>query len=68
MEIALCARCYRVRRRGATRQPDEGCPEIYVRLSPSCVNRRARYRHCVYRIPTVRLRLSPVDHTRAAMG
>ena len=32
------------------------------------VNRRARYRHCVYRIPTVRLRLSPVDHTRAAMG
>ena len=28
MEIALCARCYRVRRRGATRQPDEGCPEM----------------------------------------
>ena len=34
MEIALCARCYRVRRRGATRQPDEGCPEM-LRLSPS---------------------------------
>jgi hypothetical protein len=64
MEIALCARCYRVRRRGATRQPDEGCPE----MSGRSVNRRARYRHCVYRIPTVRLRLSPVDHTRAAMG
>lgn len=28
MEIALCARCYRVRRRGATRQPDEGCPVV----------------------------------------
>lgn len=30
MEIALCARCYRVRRRGATRQPDEG----WVRKCP----------------------------------
>ena len=37
MEIALCARCYRVRRRGATRQPDEGCPEM-----SGCLNRRRR--------------------------